>query len=459
MSTLALRPKAASPWRVEIRGCLALGAPLVATNAIETAMGLTNAAMIGRIAPSALAASALAMALYMLCLVFGIGLSAALSSLIARERGRDATDTTVVRHLVQGGLWNAVLVALPISIFLSQGGPILRALGQDPALIGEASTYLHALQGAIVPALVYLTLRSVFAAMERPRWTVAAGVFGVVINAALNWVLIDGRFGLPALGLGGSGLATLCANLVMALVLVLVLAFDPTFKPYRVFAGLLRPPWHACGALWRLGLPIGVAIVLEVGMFAAATGLIGHFDPSALAAHAIALQVASFTFMAPLGLAQAATVRVGQAYGAGDRVGMRRAGWTAFALGIAAMTCSAASFLIVPGPIVGLFLARAEPGSAEVLRMASVLLAIAGLFQIADGAQVVLAGMLRGLQDTRMPALIAAIGYWGVGLPVAAVLGIRLGAPGVWIGLTAGLFAVAGLLLARWWGMAIKAGS
>ena len=450
MSTITLPSRAPSPWRAEVRNCLALGAPLVATNAIETAMTLTNTAMIGRIAPAALAASALAMALYMLALVFGIGLSAAISSLVARERGRDASDVSVVRHLVQGGLWNAVLVAVPISLALSQGGPILTGLGQDPALIGQASAYLHALQGAIVPVLVYLALRSFLAAMERPHWAVAAGVFGVLVNAALNWVLIDGRLGLPALGLVGSGLATLIANLVMALVLVVVVAFDPAFQAYRIFAGLGRVPWRACGALWRLGLPIGLAIVLEAGMFTAATGLIGHFDPAALAAHAIALQVASFTFMAPLGLAQAATVRVGQAHGAGDGAAVRRAGWTALSLGIGTMTVSAIAFLTLPGPIVGLFLDRGGPGAAEVLRAAAVLLAIAGLFQIADGAQVVLAGMLRGLQDTRVPAVIAAVGYWGVGLPVAAVLGIRLGAPGVWIGLTAGLFTVAGLLLGRW---------
>ena len=450
MSTIALRSPAVSSWRADIRGCLALGAPLVATNAIETAMGLTNTAMIGRIAPSALAASALAMALYMLALMFGIGLSAAISSLVARERGRDAADPTLVRELVRGGLWNALLLAVPISIFLSQGGPILQALGEDPALIGEASAYLHALQGAIVPVLVYLALRSFFAAMERPRWTVAAGILGVAINAGLNWVLIDGRLGAPALGLVGSGLATLVANVAMALILVLVVAFDPAFRAYRIFSGLGRVPWRACGALWRLGLPIGIAIVLEVGMFTAATGLIGHFDPGALPAHAIALQVASFTFMVPLGLAQAATVRVGQAQGAGDLAAVRRAGWTALALGVGAMMVSAAAFLTLPGPIAGLFVDRAAPGSEAVIGAASGLLAVAGLFQIADGAQVVLAGMLRGLQDTRVPAVIAAIGYWGIGLPVAAVLGIRLGAPGVWMGLTAGLFAVAALLLARW---------
>jgi len=185
-------------------------------------------------------------------------------------------------------------------------------------------------------------------------------------------------------------------------------------------------------------------------MFAAAAVLVGHFDQGSLAAHAIALQVASFAFMVPLGIAQAATVRVGRAAGAGDQAAVGRAGWTALALGVGMMVMSSAVLVGLPRPIIGLFLDPASPGAEAVAQTAVTLLAVAALFQIADGAQVVLAGILRGLQDTRTPMLIAGIGYWGIGLPLAAALAPRGAAPGIWIGLVAGLFAAAGLLLTRW---------
>jgi multidrug resistance protein, MATE family len=446
-----LERSAASPWRTEIRACISLCVPLVLTNAIEMALNLTNAAMIGRIAPQALAASTLAMAFYNVCLMFGIGLAAAVSPLVARERGlHDAGTDGAIRRLVQAGLWNGVVVVVPIWLLLWQAEPLFRAVGQDPALSAEATRYLHAMQWSLLPALVYLVLRSLLAALEHPRWTVIVGVLAVPLNAALNWLLIGGHAGLPALGLAGSGLATLLANIFMAGALLGVVLFSAPFRRYRILSGLQRPPFQACMAIWRLGVPIGIGIVLEVGMFTAATALIGHFDASALAAHAIALQIASFTFMVPLGIAQAATVRVGRAMGAGMRGDVDRAGTVALVLGIGAMVVSAALLLGVPRPLIGLFVDTQEPGADAVAASAVVLLGIAGLFQVADGAQVVLAGMLRGLQDTRGPMVIALLGYWGVGLPLAFVLAVRGAAPGVWLGLTAGLFVVAGLLFLRW---------
>ena len=190
--------------------------------------------------------------------------------------------------------------------------------------------------------------------------------------------------------------------------------------------------------------------MLETGAFTAATALIGHYDEASLPAHAIALQFAALTFMVPLGIAQAVTVRVGQAAGAGDGAAVGRAGWTALGLGIGTMMASASVMIGLPGPIIGLFLDPTEPGAAAIAGTATTLLALAALFQIADGAQVVFAGMLRGLQDTRVPMLIAGLGYWGIGVPVAALLARRAGAPGVWVGLVAGLFAVAALLFVRW---------
>ncbi len=446
------RNLADTAWFIELRSCLALSWPLALTNAIEMAMNLTSLAMIGRIGPDALAASTLAMALYNTALLFGIGVTAAVAPLVARETGRGRDTGAAVRRIVQQGIWGAALIAAPMWVVLWNGEPILVALGQDPALAAVTATYLHALQWSLLPALVYLVLRSVFAALGRPRWAVVTGAAAVALNAALNWLLIAGHVGMPALGLSGSGLATLLANVFLAGALAVIAVTDPHLRGVRVFKGLMRPSWTGFSEFWRLGLPIGIGLLLETGMFTVATFLVGRIDASSLAAHAIALQVVSMAFMVPLGLGQAATIRIGRASGAGDPVGIARAGSTALGLGLAAMIVSAAVLVTAPGLIVGLFLGSDEPGVARVRTLAVTLLALAGLFQVADGAQVVLGGMLRGLRDARATMVIAAIGYWGVGLPLGAVLAFTLGlrAPGVWLGMTAGLFTVAALLLARW---------
>ena len=447
----SLSPHApAAPWRREVRACAALSLPLVVTNAIEMAMNLTNAAFVGRIAPEALAAVTLALALYNVALTFGIGLTAAVSPLISAEVGRTGERGPAARRVVQGGLWNAALIVGPIWLALWQAEPILRAAGQEPALSRAAAAYLHVMQWGLLPVLVYLVLRSMLAALERPRWAVMTGVFGVLFNAGLNAALIGGGLGLPALGVAGSALATLLSNLFMAAVLVAAVLIDPRLRGLHLLRGIAAPPLAACAALWRLGLPIGIGIMLETGAFAAATALVGAHDPGSLPAHAIALQVASFAFMVPLGIAQAVSVRVGRAAGAGDPDAVGRAGWTGLMLGLGTMAASAVVMLAWPGPIIGLFLDPAAPGATAAVRTATVLLALAGAFQLADGAQVVLAGMLRGLQDTRAPMVIAGMGYWCFGVPVAALLAPRYAAPGVWVGLLAGLFAVAGMLLWRW---------
>ncbi len=446
MSSLSTRPLPVTPWRGEVLACLTLSAPLVLTNAIEMGMNLIATVMIGHVGPEALAACTLALALYSAVLLFGLGLTTAVSPVIARAAG----DAATVRHAVQGGLWNALAVTGPVWLLLWQAEPIFRALGQSPALSRAAADYLHTMQWSFLPAMVYLVLRSMLAAIERPGWAVVTGAAAIGVNAALNALLIHGAGPVPALGLTGSGLATVLANVFLAATLGLVVIASPRFRRYRILSGLMRPHRETAAALWRLGLPIGIAIMLETGMFAAAAALIGHYDEASLAAHAIALQVASFAFVVPLGIAQAATVRVGRAAGAGDDDAVARSGWTALALGVCSMAVTSLLLIAVPQAIVGLFLDPASPGASAVMDGAVTLLALAALFQVADGAQVVLAGMLRGLGDTRAAMIIAAAGYWGLGVPLAAVLAPRSGAPGVWIGLVAGLFAVAALLLARW---------
>jgi MATE family multidrug resistance protein len=257
---------------------------------------------------------------------------------------------------------------------------------------------------------------------------------------------------MPRLGLVGAGVATTLSSVFMFLGLALVVSLDRHFRRYRLFGRFWRPDWARFRTLWRIGVPIGLTLAFEVTVFNAAALLMGRIGASELAAHAIALQIASLAFMVPLGVSQAVTVRVGRAYGAGDPGGVTRAGWTAFALGTGFMVFTALLMVTVPRTLVGFFLDTANPANERVVAFALSFLTLAALFQLVDGAQAVGAGMLRGLQDTRVPMIYAAIGYWGVGLPVGVAMGFgtELRGIGIWIGLALGLAAVAGLMLWRW---------
>jgi MATE family multidrug resistance protein len=263
-----------------------------------------------------------------------------------------------------------------------------------------------------------------------------------------------GHFGAPAMGMVGAGVATSIVSLASFIAVGLVVTLDREFRRYHLFGRFWRADWPRYRKLWAIGLPIGMALAFEVTIFTGATFVMGRLGAAELAAHAIALQIAAASFMVPMGLAQAATVRVGLAFGARDPAGVGRAGWTAFSLTMAYMSATALTLLAIPGPLTGIFLDAADPANAKVLELAVVYLLFAALFQLADGAQVVGAGMLRGLQDTRAPMLMAAVGYWLIGAPLGLALGFgtELRGSGVWIGLAVGLLVVAVLLMVRWIG-------
>lgn len=445
-------PAPTSAWREEIRATIGLAWPLVLGNLAQTGMTTTDVLFMGRLGPDSLAAGSLGFNLFFALFIFGMGVLTATSAMIAVERGRNRFAVREVRRTVRQGLWMAVAIAVPLWVVLWNAEPILVAAGQKPALAAAAAEYLRAMQWSLLPFLVYIVLRSTMAALERPGWSLVVVIAAFALNALANWVLVFGNWGFPALGLFGSGLATTFATTAMALGAALVLVLDRRFRRYRLFGRFWRADWPRFAALWRLGAPIGATLLFEVWIFNAAVFLMGLIGTAALAAHTIAIQIASLAFMVPMGLAQAATVRVGRAHGADDRPGARRAGHAALALALGFMSVSAATMVILPGPLIAGFIDTADAANAEVVRLAIVFLAMAALFQLADGAQVVAAGMLRGLHDTRVPMLLALAGYWGIGLPVGVLLGFPagLGGLGIWIGLAAGLAVVAVLLLARW---------
>jgi MATE family multidrug resistance protein len=439
-------------WRSEARATLVLAGPLVLTNLAQAAIGATDVLLLGRTGAHALAAAALGTNLLMALLILGMGLMSAASPMIARELGRNAHAVREVRRTVRQAMWAAVAFVCPCWLLLWHSEAVFRAFGQDPALARDAAQFVHAMMWGLLPALWYIVLRAFVSALEQPAWALAVAIFAVLFNALANSVLIFGGFGVPALGLLGAGIGSAIANTVMFIGLAIVVARHPRFRRYRVFGRFWVADWSRFAAVWRLGLPIGITLFLEVTIFSAAVFLMGLIGEAALAAHAIAIQIASLTFMVPLGIAQAVTVRVGLAHGRGDTIGVTRAGWTAFALGVGFMACMALMMLVVPQTLVGLFIDTHAPANAAVVRLAISFLAVGALFQIADGAQVVSAGMLRGLHDTTLPMIFAALGYWVIGLPAGAVLAfwMGLGGVGIWIGLAIGLVVVALLLLGRW---------
>jgi MATE family multidrug resistance protein len=441
-----------SDWLAELKATLALSWPLVLTNVAQNALMTSDVILMGWLGADALAAGALGTNLYFALMIFGIGLVSATSPLVAEELGRRRHAVREIRRTVRQGLWSACAIAVPIWLVAWWGEAILLAMGQEPALAAAAGGYIRSLMWSLLPFLFYLVLRSFLAALERPGWALVVGLLAIPLNLAIAWVLMFGQLGFPRLGLAGAGIATTLSSTFMFLGLALVVVLDRRLRRYHLFGRFWRADWARFRALWRIGLPIGLTLAFEVTIFNAAALLMGRIGASELAAHAIALQIASFTFMVPMGVGQAVTVRVGLAFGAGDRDGVTRAGWTAFALGVGFMVFTALLMVLVPHALVGVFLDLADPKNAPVVAFAVSFLFLAALFQLADGAQAVGAGMLRGLQDTRVPMMFALFGYWGIGLPVGVALGFwtPLRGTGIWIGLALGLLVVAALMLWRW---------
>jgi MATE family multidrug resistance protein len=439
-------------WLVELRALLLLALPLVAGNIAWSAIAASDLFLLGHLGADAVGAGALALNVYNAFLVAGMGIVSAASPLIASERGRRRHSVRDIRRTVRQAVWSACLFVIPVWLILWHGEAILLRLGQDPALSHEAGRLLHGLQWALLPYLVLTTLRHFLAALERPVWTFVVIAASIPLNLLFGWMLIFGHFGAPALGLFGAGLASLLTSIAMMLGLIAVVLIDRRFRRYRLFGRWWVPDWPRFRDIWLIGAPIAVTIALEVTVFNAAVFLMGLIDRASLAAHAVAIQLVALAFMPPMGIGQAATVRVGLAYGARDHAGIGRAGWTALAVGAVYSILSAALLLFWPRAFMSVFIDVADPANAEVVRLCVSFLAVGAFFQLFDCTQAIGAGALRGLQDTRVPMLFAAVGYWVFGIGTSVLLGfpLKMHGLGVWIGLAAGLGLVAILMVWRW---------
>jgi MATE family multidrug resistance protein len=444
----------APAWRIEALATLALAYPLVLTNLAQSLIHATDVVLLGRVGPETLAAAALGVNLYVFCLIFGMGMMTAAAPMIARERGRRANSVRDVRRTVRQAMWSACLLVLPMWVLLWNARDILVLLGQDPLLATEAQGFVRHLMWALLPAFLYLVLRNFLAALERPLWSLAVGIGAVIVNLVVNGCLIFGvpAIGLPALGLAGAGIGSSITVTVEFATLALIINRHRLFRRYHLFGRFWRPDWPRFKEVWRLGLPIAVTLTLEVGVFNAAVFLMGLIGTASLAAHQIAIQVAALSFMVPMGIAQAVTVRVSHALGRSDPAAITRAGWTSFVLATGFMSLMALMMWAMPHHLIGIFIDSNDPVNAAVVPLAVAFLGLAALFQVVDGAQAVGAGMLRGLHDTKVPMAIALFGYWVIGMGTAVWLGFGLNwqGVGIWSGLASGLAVVAVLMLARW---------
>ena len=434
---------------LELTETLKLAIPIALTQLGQIAMMTTDLALIGRLGDEAVAAAALAHTVFFVAFTFGMGLVAAVAPLAAQAFG--ARSPRSVRRALRVGLWAALLISLPMMALPLFGERILLLLGQAPATAHLAQKYLLGLAWGGTPGLCFLAIRGFMGAVNRPEPGLWITLAAIPANALLVWLLIHGAWGLPRLELFGAGLATTMVNFGMFLAGLWFAASRRPFKKYHVMGRIWRIDWALMRQLIVIGAPISIAFLLEYGLFGAAALLMGLIGTTALAAHQIALQIAAILFMVPFGIGMAATVRVGHAVGRNDAPAVRRAGFVATLLGVVFMSVMTLAVILGRYAIARFFFGEAADSAGAAIELTAALLLVGATFFVADGIQTVVAGALRGLSDTRLPLLFAAISYWLVGFPTACALGFQtgLGAIGVWIGLSCGTAVYAALLILR----------
>ncbi len=453
MTDIATSPQIMS-YRDHSRALLRLGVPLIGGLLGQTAISITDTVMLGWYGVDALAAITLGSSFFHIFFMLGSGFAWAVMPLVAAFAAED--DETGLRRATRMGLWLSgvyALIVLPMLIFPA---PLLRLLGQPEQVALDAATYLTIAGWGLLPALGVMVIRSYLAALERTQpvlWIVLASA---VLNALINYALIFGNWGAPELGLAGAAWASVFTQ---SATFAAVVAYAVWVLPQH---DLFRRFWKIDGPMlarvFALGWPIGLTALSEVGLFAASAFMMGWLGTVPLAAHGVVVQLASITFMVHMGLSNAATVRAGNAVGRKDRLHLARGANTATVMSLVFAVMTITAFLTFPEPLISLWLDPQDPDFELVLAVGVQLIAIGALFQLVDGAQVIALGVLRGVQDTRVPMLMAAFSYWVVGVPCSYVFGFVWGweGTGVWLGLVVGLACAAVSLMWRFWRTALK---
>lgn len=428
---------------------LTLGLPLIGGHLAQFAITLTDTLMMGWYSIEGLAAVTLAGTCFFVIFIFGSGFAQAVMPLVASQFAEG--DDVQVRRTTRMGLWMSFVFACAVMPIFLFSGAILRALGQDPEIADAAQSYLSIAGWGILPALGVMVMKSYLAALERTQVILWVTLLAAAVNALANYMLIFGNWGAPELGLRGSAIASL---IVQILSCVVIMGYAALALPrYSLFVRLWRPDWDAFFLVARLGVPIGFTMLAEVCLFAAATLMMGWIGTIELAAHGVALQLASVTFMLHLGLSNAATVRAGNALGRRDPLHLTRGAAVAIALSMFIALVTIVIFVLVPEALIGLFLDSDEPNRGKIVAVGTILLLMAGVFQLMDAGQVMAMGLLRGLRDTKMPMIYAAISYWLIGAPCSYLFGFvfGFGGPGIWAGLAVGLAVAGALMMVRFW--------
>lgn len=428
----------------ETKKLIVLGIPLILAQLAQVSLGFTDTLMVGRLGKDALAAIALGSSYYFTTFVIFMAVLIAIGPIIGQAIG--AKDDDASARSVRQGLWLAALMT-PIAItLLLLAKPIFLLMGQNPETVFASYGYLKAMAWGILPALLFVALRSLLEGSANTRPIFVFALISVGVNVVVNYLLIFGKFGFPKLGLVGSGYASSLVNWFNLLLIVFYIA--KTYKNLEIFSKLRQPDFKTLKEIIRLGMPISMSIGAEVGMFTAAALLMGLLGKDQLAAHQIALQTASITFMVPLGLSIAISIRVGQAVGRKDFVAARKIGVVGIVVSTLFMVFTALAFWLLPKAIVSSYLDINDPANLRVANFAIGFLSVAAMFQLFDGLQVSATGALRGYKDTKVPMFITLFAYWFVGLLGSAMLTFwaGLGGKGLWLGLALGL-AVAAVLL------------
>jgi multidrug resistance protein, MATE family len=439
------RTPRASPCATEARALAVLAGPLILTQLAQMAVMTTDVLLLGRFSKSALASAAIGNTVFYFAWLIGGGPASAVSPMIAHALGVRLSDRAGVRASLRMGLWAVGLVSLPMMLVLWSAKPILLALGQDPGLAAGAGRFVSMLSLGLPFSLGFRVLSNFTTALGRPRAALWVMALTIGFNALAGYALIFGHFGAPRLGIVGSGLATALSSLFSFVAMLGVIHLTPSLRAYRMFRRFTRPALVKLAEVFRLGLPIGVTMIFEAMLFNAMTLVMGTFGTAPVAAHQIAMNVASITFMVPLGIGMAATVRVGMAAGRGDIHAARRAGITAMVVAVGFISLCGVAMALFGAQIAGLYFGGGSRSDADVIVLAAVFLKVAAAFQVFDALQVVGALCLRGLKDARMPMVIAGASYWLVGAPLCLFLGLGLhmAGLGIWIGLAVALAVAA----------------
>ena len=449
---LAPTPAGGDGWREEIVATFRLAWPLALANLLQMLVHAVDVIFVARLGERELAASALGIALFGLTMWAFTGLVGMVAALIAEELGRRRHSIREVRRSVRMAMWLSVVAALVGMAICWQGEALMRLTGQDDALSERAGDFLVIIMFAMWPMIASSVLRNFVSALGRPVFATAITGVALVASVVFNYAFVFGNLGAPALGLEGSALASVLTSIVQLASYLVAIRLDRRLRRYRILGNWWRPELPRMRELVILGTPVMIIIIAEAGLFSGAALLMGRIGPAELAGHTIALQIAALAFQIPFGLGQAATIRVGYHFGARDRAAMGRAGWVGIAMGGAFMCITAILMLAAPMLLLRIYIDPTLAANAAMVVFAVRYMKVAAAFQLFDGVQAVAAGALRGLQDTRMPMLIAVFSYWVPGFGTAIWLGFYtpLEGTGVWIGLAIGLVFSAGLLTWRW---------